>query len=60
MKACFTKGSCGYVTDERLRERGGGLPGNGLRKHPERWKTEEWNEEWGNPSQTSENATWKL
>ncbi len=33
--------------DERFRERGGGMPGQGLRKNPERWKAEEWNEEWG-------------
>ena len=24
--------------DERFRERGGGIPGQGLRKNPERWK----------------------
>ena len=35
------------LTDERFRERGGGMPGNGLRKHPERWKSEDWKEEWG-------------
>jgi 2,3-bisphosphoglycerate-dependent phosphoglycerate mutase len=34
-------------TDERLRERVGGMPGQGLRKNPERWKSISWKEEWG-------------
>ena len=33
--------------EERFRERGGGMPGQGLRKNPERWKAEVWKEEWG-------------
>ena len=33
--------------DERFRERGGGMPGQGLRKNPERWKSEDWKKEWG-------------
>lgn len=33
--------------DERFREREGGAPGQGLRNHPERWKYEDWNQEWG-------------
>ena len=33
--------------DERFRERGGGMPGQGLRKNPERWKSQEWKDEWG-------------
>jgi 2,3-bisphosphoglycerate-dependent phosphoglycerate mutase len=33
--------------DERFRERSGGDKGQGLRKHPERWKSEKWKEEWG-------------
>ena len=33
--------------DERFRERGGGVPGQGLRKNPERWKSEDWKDDWG-------------
>ncbi len=34
-------------TDERFRERGGGMPGQGLRNNPERWKSPNWKNEWG-------------
>lgn len=34
-------------TDERFRERDVGMPGQGLRQYPERWKATEWKEEWG-------------
>ena len=34
-------------TDERFREREGGVPGQGLRSHPERWKLVGWNRDWG-------------
>ena len=34
-------------TDERFREREGGMPGQGLRKNPERWKSLSWKKEWG-------------
>ena len=33
--------------DERFRERENGAPGQGLRPHPERWKSENWDAEWG-------------
>lgn len=34
-------------TDERFRERVGGMPGQGLKKNPERWNSINWKEEWG-------------
>ncbi len=34
-------------TDERFRERESGAKGQGLRKHPERWKVTEWKSNWG-------------
>ena len=34
-------------TDERFREREAGAKGQGLRKHPERWKKIEWKNDWG-------------
>jgi 2,3-bisphosphoglycerate-dependent phosphoglycerate mutase len=34
-------------TDERFREREAGAKGQGLRKHPERWKKTEWKNDWG-------------
>ena len=35
--------------DERFRERGAAVIGQGLRCHPERWLATDWNEEWGEP-----------
>ena len=34
-------------TDEHFRERESSVQGQGLRKNPERWKSKEWNPEWG-------------
>ncbi len=36
-------------TDERFREREAGVPGQGLRSNPQRWKSTDWQEEWGEP-----------
>ena len=47
IKAFTDKAGLQIRTDERFRERVGGGPGQGLRKNPERWKAEIWNEEWG-------------
>ncbi len=33
--------------DDRFRERENGAPDQGLRPHPERWKSENWDAEWG-------------
>ena len=34
-------------TDERFREREAGIKGTGLRSNPERWKSTEWESDWG-------------